>query len=140
MFSSQSGFDSESRKVYSMCWGFLSVQDVRHDDITSKLQTLPCIFNLRAEVAPIAVLHDDAQMVLTRGEERILVADNIGVVQPPQEIHLRACSSTTSSRRTLKPGNPGDIYTLLRAMLVAVSRQFTCHPMPLRCGWCAHSG
>lgn len=57
-------------------------------------RTLPCIFNLRAEITPIAILHDNAQVVLPWGKERVFVADNIGVVQPPQEIHLcrQVCS------------------------------------------------
>lgn len=41
---------------------------------------LPCVFYLRAEVAPVAVLHDDAEVVLARGEEGVLVADDIRVV------------------------------------------------------------
>lgn len=52
------------------------------------LQVLPRIFDLRAKIAPIAVLHDDAKVVFSRGKEGVLVADDIRMVQPPQEIDL----------------------------------------------------
>lgn len=48
----------------------------------------PRILDLRAEVAPVAVLHDNAKMVLARCKERVLVAHNIRVVQPPHQLYL----------------------------------------------------
>lgn len=58
------------------------------DDSPTSFKDLPCILYLRAEVAPVAVFHDDAQVVLARGEEGVLVADDVRVVQSPKELHL----------------------------------------------------
>lgn len=46
------------------------------------------MFDLRTEVAAVAVFHDDTQMLLSWGEEGVLVAHNVRVLQLLQKIYL----------------------------------------------------
>ena len=63
------------------------VQDLR---LGEELAALARGLDLAAEVAAVAVLHDDAERVLVLAEERVVVADDVRMVQPPQELDLRA--------------------------------------------------
>ena len=61
------------------------VQDLR---LGEELAALARGLDLAAEVAAVAVLHDDAERVLVLAEERVVVADDVRMVQPPQELDL----------------------------------------------------
>lgn len=61
----------------------------------------PCVFYLRAKITPVAVFHDDAEMILTWGKEGVFVADNVRVMQIPQELHL----PTKAQNRRIQPAN-----------------------------------
>ena len=61
------------------------VQDLR---LGEELAALARGLDLAAEVATVAVLHDDAERVLVLAEERVVVADDVRMVQPPQQLDL----------------------------------------------------
>lgn len=69
----------------------------------------PCVFNLSAEVAAVAVLHNYAQVFFARGEKRVFVAHDVGMVQSPQQLHLTVMSATRLIN--LQQESPKNIYT-----------------------------
>ncbi len=46
------------------------------------------VVDLSAEIAPVAILHNNAQRFLVRHHEGLVVADDVGVVQPFEEVDL----------------------------------------------------